>query len=316
MVPKIRIGISACLIGKPVRYDGGHKRDPYLMDTLGRFVEWVPVCPEVECGLPVPREPMRLVGEPESPRLVTIRSGIDHTDRMLGWTKKKLKSLGRDGLCGFIFKSRSPSSGLRGVRVYSSSGVPGRIGRGIFAGAFVQRFPAVPVEDEGRLHDPEIRRNFIERIFTFKRWRDFVAGDGSPDGLLKFHTEHKLTLMSHSRRHYTMLDRMIAGAVGKKDREFFDRYIEIFMDAMRLKPTVKKNTNVLLHTMKYFKKFLSPDEKARLIVLIEDYSREIVPLPVPVALINHYAWKYDQQYLKRQLYLNPYPAEPLPGPHV
>jgi uncharacterized protein YbbK (DUF523 family) len=168
---KIKIGVSACLLGENVRYDGGHQWDRYLTQTLGRYFGWVPVCPEVEYGLPVPREAMRLVGDPAAPRLVTIRSGIDHTAGMKAWAEKKLLSLAKESICGFIFKSKSPSSGMTAVKVYGDAGVPSRRGTGIFAGAFMARFPLMPVEDDGRLHDPVLRENFIARVFVYHRWR-------------------------------------------------------------------------------------------------------------------------------------------------
>ena len=165
----IKIGISTCLLGEPVRYDGSHKLDRYLRDVFGPFAEWVPVCPEVECGLPVPREAMYLVGHPTNPRLVTRGTGIDHTQRMQRWIQKKLPQLAKKELCGFIFKSRSPSSGMQGVKVYNEAGQPNSRGVGLFANAFMDRFPEIPVEDDGRLHDAEIRENFIERVFAFHR---------------------------------------------------------------------------------------------------------------------------------------------------
>ena len=171
---KIKIGISSCLLGEKVRYDGGHKLDRYITDTLGQYFEWVLVCPEVEYGLSVPREAMHLIGNLGSPRLVTIHTGIDHTEEMLKWAKKKLKELEKEGLCGFIFKSKSPSSGIGGVKVYTFSGVPSQKGVGIFGGAFIQYFPLIPVIDEGRLHDPNLRENFIERVFVYKRWKEFL----------------------------------------------------------------------------------------------------------------------------------------------
>jgi uncharacterized protein YbbK (DUF523 family) len=169
---RIKLGISSCLLGNNVRYDGGHQHDRYITDTLGRYVEWLPVCPEVECGLGIPREAMRLVGDPENPRLMTIRTGVDHTDGMRTWVEKKLNELEKETLCGFIFKSKSPSSGIGGVKIYTSSGMPDREGTGLFGGAFMKHFPLLPVIDEGRLHDPLLRENFIERIFVYKRWQE------------------------------------------------------------------------------------------------------------------------------------------------
>jgi uncharacterized protein YbbK (DUF523 family) len=162
---KIRLGISSCLLGEPVRYDGGHKHDAYLTDALGRFVEWIPVCPEVECGLPVPREAMRLEGDPASPRLVAIRTHLDHTERMLAWARRRVEELAAGGLSGFVFKANSPSCGREGVPVYDARGTAQEIGVGLFARLFMERFPHLPVEDEERLHDPALRENFIERIF-------------------------------------------------------------------------------------------------------------------------------------------------------
>lgn len=177
MKSKIKIGISSCLLGEKVRYDGGHKLDHYLHDTLGRFVQWIPVCPEVECGLPVPREAMRLVGDPDSPRLMTRTGRVDHTPRMMKWARKRLKELEGEDLSGFIFKSRSPSSGLRRVKVYGPSGTPSAKGTGIFARAFINRFPVVPVEDDERLHNPQLRENFIERLFVYRRWKDILLNE-------------------------------------------------------------------------------------------------------------------------------------------
>jgi uncharacterized protein YbbK (DUF523 family) len=168
-VEKIRIGISACLLGQNVRYDGGHRHDRYITDTLGHWFDWVPVCPEVEYGLGVPREAMRLVGDPENPRLVTIKTRIDHTDGMLAWAAGRLADLAREDLCGFIFKDHSPSSGMAAVKVYGATGTAVEKGVGIFAGAFMRRFPLLPVEEDGRLNDPLLRGNFIERIFAYRR---------------------------------------------------------------------------------------------------------------------------------------------------
>jgi len=202
---KIKLGISSCLLGNKVRYDGGHKLDHFLTDTLGRHVDWVPVCPEVECGLPIPREAMRLVGDPEHPRLITIRTKVDLSGRMAAWAKKKVAELETQDLCVFVFKSRSPSSGMRGVKIYTDAGMPNATGSGLFARAFMNRFPLLPVEDEGRLHDPGLRENFIERVFVYQRWQDYVREDGSLGELVSFHTRHKLLLMSHSLKHYTEL---------------------------------------------------------------------------------------------------------------
>jgi uncharacterized protein YbgA (DUF1722 family)/uncharacterized protein YbbK (DUF523 family) len=306
---KIRVGISACLLGRKVRYDGGHKLDHYLADTLGRYVEWVPVCPEVESGLPVPREAMRLVGIPETPRLVTVRSGTDHTDRMRSWAAEKVLSLEEQNLCGFVFKSRSPSSGMKGVRVYGESGAASRNGVGLFARVFMERFPHLPVEDEGRLHDPVLRENFIERLFVFRRWRDLLDAGVSARGLIAFHTDIKLLVLAHSTEHYRLLGRLVAGAGRGNLRGLHGRYLGLLMEGLALPATTRKNANVLQHIMGYFKKQLSADEKQELLEVIGHYRLGNVPLIAPIVLVKHYVRKYGEPYLERQHYLTPHPLE-------
>ncbi len=316
MMQKIRVGISSCLLGEPVRYDGGHKLDRFLTNTLGEFFQYVPVCPEVECGLPVPREAMRLEGTPESPRLITRRSRVDHTERMLKWCAKKLSELEKEGLAGFIFKSRSPSSGIGGVKIYNEQGMPGRTGAGLFGGAFMDRFPLVPVEDEGRLHDPGLRENFIERVFVFHRWQKFLREKFTVGRLVDFHTRHKLMLMAHSPKHYTAMGRIVANAKRYNPENLKKEYLTALMQGMHMRATVKKNTNVLQHIMGYFKDRLMPDEKQELLELIDSYHRELVPLVVPVTLLKHYVRRFDEQYLKKQCYLDPHPAELMLRNHV
>jgi len=306
---KPRIGISACLLGESVRYDGAHKRDPFLIGTLGQYVQWVPVCPEVECGLPIPRESMHLEGDPLSPRLVTTRTHVDHTGRMQTWARKRLGELEKEDLCGFIFKTNSPSSGMRAVRVYDEKGAPRKVGVGIFARAFMDRFPLLPVEDEGRLHDPEIRENFIERVFALRRYRGFLTPDGSAGGLVEFHTRHKLQLMAHSERHLRQMGRLVARPGGLSRGQELARYEVLLLEALRLRATVKKNANVLLHMLAFFKARLSGDEKQELLEVIEQFRAGLIPLVVPVTLFRHYVRKYDEPYLARQTYLNPHPTE-------
>ena len=305
----IKLGISSCLLGEKVRYDGGHKLDPCLKDTLGKYLEFVPVCPEVELGLGVPREAMRLVGDPENPRLVTIKTGHDISERMTSWARQRVKELESVELSGFIFKSRSPSSGMERVKVYSEQGPPIKKGVGFFARIFMQHFPLLPVEDEGRIHDPALRENFIERVFEIRRWRECLSGEKTIQKLIEFHTVHKLTMLSHSEKHYRLLGRLVAEARTFNLDELYDKYQASFLEALALKSTVRKNVNVLHHIMGYFKKDLSSDEKKELLDIIDLYSRGIYPLIVPITLMNHYVRKYDQPYLKNQVYLNPHPVE-------
>ena len=309
MEAKVRLGISTCLLGENVRYDGGHKRDRFIIETLGQFVEFVPVCPEVECGLPIPRESMHLAGDPESPRLVTTRTRIDHTERMVNWARKRVRELEKENLCGFVFKSNSPSSGMERVKIYDEHGRVQKIGVGMFARAFMDHFPLLPVEEDGRLHDIRLRENFIERIFALKRWRELLDSNQRRGKLVAFHTQHKLLIMSHSQKHSRILGKLVAEAKKIPAEQLYSQYQMLFMEALRLKTTIKKNINVLQHMMGYFKKQLSADEKRELLETIDQYRNEYIPLIVPVTLIMHYVRKYDQTYLKEQLYLNPHPIE-------
>jgi uncharacterized protein YbgA (DUF1722 family) len=253
---------------------------------------------------------VRQVGKPLAPRLVTTRTKIDHTDRMVSWARRRVQELEQEDLCGFIFKSGSPSSGMERIKVYpEQGGIPVKKGVGIFARVFMEHFPRLPVEEDGRLHDVNLRENFIERIFTLQRWRDLLKQNKKRGGLVQFHTRHKLLLLSHSTRHYQLLGRLVSGNEKTALRDVFDAYEVLFLEALNLKSTPKKNANVLQHMMGYFKKDLSSDEKQELLDVINKYRTGLLPLIVPITLINHYVRKYDQQYLKDQVYLNPHPIE-------
>lgn len=300
-----------------MRYDGGHKRDLFLIETLGPFVEWVRVCPEVDCGLPVPREAMRLAGDPDRPRLLANKTGIDHTDRMERWTKARLDELAGLDLCGYICKKDSPSSGMERVKVYGAGGgIPARTGVGIFTRRFMERFPRIPVEEEGRLTDPSIREMFIERVFCLRRFRDLLSRPPSRGALVDFHTDHKLLLLSHDRAHYEELGRLVAGAKSLSVDRLYGKYEEIFLSALTRKATPGKCADVLAHMMGYFRKTLSTSEKQEMIDVIDLYRRRRIPLVVPVTLVRHYVRKYDVAYLARQRFLNPHPVELMLRNHV
>ncbi len=309
MQPRFKIGVSSCLLGEPVRYDGGHKHDHYITDVLGRYMEFVPVCPEVEMGLPVPREAMRLEGDAAHPRLMTIKTRVDHTAEMQRWAAGKLDELGGERLCGFIFKSRSPSSGMARVKLYDDNAVPRNAGVGIWAAEFMRRFPLLPVEEEGRLNDPVLRENFIDSIFVMARWRETLDRGLTPGALVDFHSRHKYQLMAHSPKHYRMLGKLVALAGAEPLDELKRRYESLLFEALRFTATVSKNVNVLQHIVGYFKKELTPDEKAELLEVIERYRDQAVPLIVPVTLLNHYVRKYGKDYLAIQSYLHPHPVE-------
>ena len=310
MDEKPKIGISSCLLGHKVRYDGQHKYDSWLVETLGKYVSYVPVCPEVECGLPVPREAMRLVGEVDNPRLQTVQTKLDHTPRMLEWAARRIEALASEELCGFVFKSKSPSSGMERVKVYPAKGGAGeKKGVGIFARQFMNAFPLLPVEEEGRLHDPVLRENFIERIFIMQRWLQLRRESWSAGALVDFHTRHKLLLMAHNPALYREMGKLVATVKQHPPQEFAVLYLARLMQATSHPATRAKHQNVLQHILGYFKAELSASEKAELLELIDAYRNRLLPLIVPVTLLNHYVRKYDKPYLAEQYYLQPHPQE-------
>jgi len=311
----MKIGVSACLLGERVRYDGGHKHDRYITDVLGQFFTFVPVCPEVGCGLPTPRESMRLEGDPADPRLMTGKTRLDKTDQMKDFCADKVHELEKEGLCGFIFKKDSPSSGLFRVKVYSN-GMAVKNGRGLFAAAVAQAFPLLPLEEEGRLNDPHIRENFLERVFSYYRLKEFLSEDPSVGRMMEFHADHKLLMMAHSPKIYREMGVLVAHGAEIPLTELYTRYQKLYMTALDQFATVRKNTNVLHHIMGYFKKQLTHEEKTELLEVIGDYHSCLLPLVVPMTLLKHYITKYDQKYLKRQVYLMPHPAQLMLRNHV
>ena len=297
----IRILVSSCLLGEKVRYDGGHKRDPFLVETLGRFIEVVPVCPEADCGLPTPREAMRLAGDPADPRLVTVKTGVDHTGKMQRWIRRKLQDLEGLDLCGYICKEGSPSSGMEA---------------GMFTKAFMDRFPLIPVEEEGRLQDPVFREMFVERMFTLRRLRDRIRQGKTRGNLVEFHTDHKFLLLAHGRTRYAELGALVAHAKELPLEELYGRYLRLLMEALRLRTTPAKCADVLMHMMGHFRPYLTTDEKRELLEAIDRHRNRLIPLVVPVTLIRHYVRKYDVPYLERQVFLNPHPVELMLRNHV
>jgi uncharacterized protein YbgA (DUF1722 family)/uncharacterized protein YbbK (DUF523 family) len=312
----IRVGISACLLGEPVRYDGGHKRDPYLVETLGRYVEWVPVCPEVELGLGTPRETLRLVRIGEDVRMVMPKTGQDHTEGMRAFARQRMRELENDDLCGYILKKGSPSCGMERVRVFDAHGVPAKSGQGLFAEALLRHFPNLPVEEEGRLLDPRLRENFIERVFAYRRLRALFAQRWKVGDLVAFHTAHKLLLMAHSPKAYASLGRLVAEAKKMPRAALHERYEAEFMRALSVIATPKRHANVLQHVVGYFRNQLDADSRRELLSLIDDYRCGLVPLIVPITLIRHYVRRFDVAYLRSQIYLQPHPKELMLRNHV
>jgi len=312
----VRIGISSCLLGNNVRFDGGHKKDPFLVETFGRFVEWVAVCPEVEMGLGTPRETLRLERRGGLVRLVMPKSGADHTDAMRAWAGKRLDQLSEADLSGFVLKKDSPSCGMERVKLYDENGGPARTGRGVFAEALLRRFPTLPVEEEGRLGDMRLRENFVNRIFAYHRLTAFFSARWTLGGLVAFHTAHKLLLMAHSPAAYQSLGRLVARAKGRPRQPLHHAYQRAFMDALARPAARKRHTNLLQLMVGYCSKQLSVDERQELAGLIEDYRRGLVPLVVPLTLVRHHVRRFDVRYLRGQVHLEPHPKELMLLNHV
>ena len=310
----LRLGISACLLGEAVRWDGGHKRDPFLTETLGRWVEWVPVCPEVELGLGVPREAIRLEGDARAPRLVAADSRRDLTAEMAALARRRVAGLARLDLSGYVLKKDSPSCGMERVRVHGASGAPARSGVGAFARVLMEQLSLLPVEEEGRLHDPGLREHFVERVFAYWRWRRFSADGATRGGLVAFHTAHKLQLLAHDPASHRRLGRLVAGRgpLATVLRE----YGEAFMAALGVRATPARHVNVLQHMAGYVTRALASDERRELGEVIADYRRGLVPLVVPLTLLGHHVRRQSVSYLAEQVYLNPHPRELMLRNHV
>ena len=310
-----RIGISRCLLGDEVRYDGGHKRDPFLVETFGRFVEWVPVCPEIEIGMGTPREAIHLVasadGVPSGDhrvRLIGVRSGHDWTRAMDRWRRVRVRELAEGHLSGYVLKKDSPSCGLERVRVHQD-GAATRGGRGLFAQALLDAFPNLPIEDEGRLHDPRLRDNFVERVFAYQRVRRLFGGRWSQADLVAFHTAHKLLLLAHSRQAYSALGRLVARAKVLGRREVASLYERVFMDGLRKIATPGRHADVLHHMLGHFTDRLDDASRHELLSVIEEHRNGVVPLIVPLTLVRHHVRQHGVKYLAGQVYLEPHPRE-------
>ena len=300
-----------------MRFDGGHKRDQFLTGTFAKFVEFVPVCPEIEAGFGTPREPMRLVrGRSDAVRLITVKTGIDLTARLEEYSRGRAAQLAVEDLCGYVLKKDSPSCGMTRVKVYDANMVPSQTGTGLFAEALQARFPHLPIEEEGRLADPKLRDNFVERVFAYRRLRDLFAGKWTVGSLVAFHTAHKLTLMAHSIKAYQELGRLVASAKDQPRAGIESRYTEGFMTALAVIATARKHTNVLQHMAGYFKNLLDGPSRAELTAAIEDYRLELVPLIVPITLLRHHVRQHGVTYLAGQIYLDPHPKELMLRNHV
>ena len=303
---RIPVGVSSCLLGEEVRYDGGHKHDRYVTGVLGRYFEYVPFCPEALAGLGIPRPPIRLAGDPAAPRAVRVGDdSIDVTDALQATARRVVPEV--EGLRGYLFKRASPSCGMERVKVYQAPGKSPRMGRGIFARAVMEAYPLLPCEEEGRLNDPTLRESFVERVFALDRWRRTMADGFTPARLVAFHTRHKLLLLSHSEVHYRAAGRLVADA-GRRDRAALaEEYLTTFMEGMRRQATRRRHANVLQHLAGYLKRRIDSGDRRALAALIEEYRTGAVPLVVPIRFLRHHFRRAPDRYVEMQHYLEPCP---------
>jgi uncharacterized protein YbgA (DUF1722 family)/uncharacterized protein YbbK (DUF523 family) len=312
-------------LGERVRYNGGHKHDRFLTETLGHYFQWVPVCPEVEIGLGTPREPVHLVeiselGMPSKRgdrralgagaiRLVGVQSRADHTKSMEKYAGKRVKALERADLCGYILKRDSPSCGMERVRLHHGDGRVSRRGRGLFATALLARFPNLPVEDEGRLSNPRLRENWIERVFAYRRLKEFWAGPWKLGDLAAFHAAHKLVLIAHSPNAYRSLARTLADARHVSRSALRAKYEREFIAALTNIATRSRHTKVLHYAVSHLGKHLDDDSRRELLAHIDHYRAGHVPRLVPHTLVCHYVRVFSVARLQSQVYFKPEPAE-------
>lgn len=307
--PDIRIGISSCLLGEEVRYNGGHAHDSFITAGFGQFFNWIPVCPEFEVGMGVPRETVQLTEDSNDIRMVAPQSGADWTERMNRYSRARVSELSKSPLHGFILKKNSPSCGMERVNIYGKKGMLRKDGRGLFATELMQKLPLLPVEEEGRLRDPHLRENFFERVFAYYRLQQFLSNSPTPADLVEFHTRHKLTVMSHHQTKYRELGRLVAEAGTADFPQLLEEYRVRFMEGLKIKATPGNHVNVLHHAMGYFSNELTGDDRKELIEYIEQYRSGLVPLVVPITLVKHYLRRYPTGWLVKQVYFNPYPHE-------
>lgn len=325
-----RVGVSSCLLGQAVRYDGGHARDRFLTDRLSRYVEWVPVCPEVEVGMGVPRPALHLVavelqaGERNvregGLRLVSPRDGRDHTDAMTSYARRRAAALREAGLSGYVFKSRSPSCGLFRLPIYSHGRVSRRDARGLFSGEMLRAMPRLPAEEEGRLNDPVLRENFVERVFAHARLRDLFAGPWRLADLADFHARHKLQLLAHDPARLRRLGRLVANGAALERDDLSGEYADGFLDALATPASRGRNADALLHALGFLRPALDRGRRDDVREVIDAYRHGTVPLSVPVTLIRHHTRAVDGAaprafpasgagYLRVQTYLEPFPGD-------
>ncbi len=305
----IKIGISACLLGNPVRFNGGHKQSQLCSATLAQYFEFVPACPEVAIGLGTPRQPIRLVGDPANPQARgSVDANLEVTDALRSYGEQLASQL--TDISGYILMQKSPSCGMERVKVYQPNGHPAEGGgSGIFAAALMRSLPNLPIEEDGRLNDPVLRENFLTRVYAYAAWQQLLSDGLTPKGLLGFHARYKYQLMASSPRDYRELGRRLGQRRSQPLTEFANEYFSDLMQALRQPANRGTHCNVLQHLSGYFKRQLSTPDRQELQKIIQQYRAGVVPLVVPLTLLKHYLRHYPHAYLTQQVYLQPHPEE-------
>ena len=307
-IERIPVGVSGCLLGHAVRYDGGHKHDRYLTEVLGKYLEYVPYCPEALAGLGIPRPPIRLSGNPEAPRAIQVAdASVDVTGALVRVARDTAPRMG--ALRGYIFKRGSPSCGMERVKVYGAPGKSPRMGRGLFAREIMAAHPLLPCEEEGRLNDAPLRESFVERVFAFDRWLRAMADGCTPGRLVAFHTRHKLLLLSHSEVHYRAAGRLVANTGRHDCAQLAREYLTTFMEGMRRRATRRRHANVLQHLAGFLKRSIDAGDRRALADIIEEYRTGNIPLVVPIRFLRHHFRHVPDRYAEMQHYLEPYPDD-------
>jgi len=300
------IGISSCLVGQKVRYDGTAKRNSWLVDQFGKYVDYRPICPEMAIGMPTPRPPIRLVGTPEDIRVV----GVDDpsADVTMQLEDFALSTAGQlQSISAYVFMSKSPSCGMERVKLYGANGHAAKNGVGAYARVIMASLPNLPCEEEGRMNDPMLRENFVNRVYAYRRWQSLRADGLVAKELIDFHARHKYMVMTHSQAAYQRLGRLLSNLKGVDLERVADAYEAEFMGALKRRVGRKRHVNALQHIQGYLKTRIDGDDRQELAESIEAYRREEVPLVVPMKLLRHYFRRNPDNYIDRQWYLDPYP---------
>ncbi len=303
VLPRLSIAISSCLLGHAVRYDGGHRHNAYITETLGQYFEFIPFCPEVAIGLGVPRPMIQLVRRGEAMRVLGVHDQTqDVTDALQQYAHEVVGQL--QSVSGYIFKKGSPSCGMEGVTVYTDVGLPLQLASGRYAGTIMARLPDLPVEEEGRLMDPDLRENFLERVLFYAQWQQLNRDGLTVPALFDFHARHKFIALAHDEPGYRDLGRLVAGVCKSDLVETAAQYLRVFMHTLCKPASRDRHANVLMHLMGFFKEQLSKNEKVKLLESIEDYQHGVIPLSAPVLLIKQCAQHFSVEYIRQQFYLS------------